>query len=147
MHEGSDLDVLVVKRTDLPFVERPRGLYALLAPGLAIDAVVYTPEEFARLSADPRGRGCLRPRGRRRAVSEDQNQTEARRWLAQAQDDLAFARLGLREGFFAQACFLSQQAGEKALKALRYLRGDRRVLGHSLVALVDCSPTRSTSRT
>jgi HEPN domain-containing protein len=70
-------------------------------------------------------------------VSEDQNQAEARRWLAQAQDDLAFARLGLREGFFAQVCFLSQQAGEKALKALRYQRGDRRVLGHSLVALVD----------
>jgi HEPN domain-containing protein len=70
-------------------------------------------------------------------VSEDQNRAEARRWLAQAQDDLAFARLGLREGFFAQVCFLSQQAGEKALKALRYLRGDRRVLGHSLVALVD----------
>jgi predicted nucleotidyltransferase len=55
VHEGSDLDVLVVKRTDLPFVERPRGLYALLAPGLAVDAVVYTPEEFSRLSADPRG--------------------------------------------------------------------------------------------
>lgn len=70
-------------------------------------------------------------------MSEDQNSAEARRWLAQAQDDLAFARLGLREGFYAQACFLSQQAGEKALKALRYLRGDRRVLGHSLVALVD----------
>src|SRR5262245_3628425 len=55
VHEGSDLDVLVVKQTDLPFVERPRALYELLAPGLAIDAVVYTPEEFARLSADPRG--------------------------------------------------------------------------------------------
>jgi predicted nucleotidyltransferase len=55
VHEGSDLDVLVVKRTDLPFVERPRELYALLAPGLAIDALVYTPQEFARLSADPRG--------------------------------------------------------------------------------------------
>lgn len=70
-------------------------------------------------------------------MSGDQNRAEARRWLSQAQDDLAFARLGLREGFFAQVCFLSQQAGEKALKALRYLRGDRRVLGHSLVALVD----------
>jgi HEPN domain-containing protein len=70
-------------------------------------------------------------------LSADQNRAEARRWLAQAQDDLAFARVGLREGFFAQVCFLSQQSGEKALKALRYLRGDRRVLGHSLVALVD----------
>jgi len=62
---------------------------------------------------------------------------EARRWLAQAESDLAFAELGLREGFFAQTCFVCQQAGEKALKALRYLRGDRVVLGHSLVELLD----------
>jgi predicted nucleotidyltransferase len=55
VHEGSDLDVLVVKQTDLPFVERPRALYALLEPGIVLDAIVYTPQEFARLSADPRG--------------------------------------------------------------------------------------------
>ncbi len=70
-------------------------------------------------------------------MSPDQNRAEAHRWLAQADDDLQFARVGLKEGFFAQACFLSQQSGEKALKAMRYLRGERRVLGHSLVALVD----------
>lgn len=69
-------------------------------------------------------------------MSDDQNRAEALRWIAQAEDDLRFARVGLRDGFFAQAAFLSQQAGEKALKALRYLRGDRRVLGHSLVALL-----------
>lgn len=70
-------------------------------------------------------------------MSEDQNRVEARRWFGQAEDDLRFARLALKEQFFAQACFVSQQAAEKALKALRYLRGERRVLGHSLVALVD----------
>ena len=41
---------------------------------------------------------------------------EAARWLAQAESDLGFAELGLREGFFAQACFVCQQAAEKALK-------------------------------
>jgi HEPN domain-containing protein len=70
-------------------------------------------------------------------VSDDQNRTEAHRWAGQAEDDLRFARVGVKERFYAQACFLSQQAGEKALKALRYLRGERRVLGHSLVVLVD----------
>lgn len=70
-------------------------------------------------------------------MSDDQNRAEALRWVGQAADDLRFARVGLEEGFYAQACFLSQQAGEKALKGLRYLRGERRVLGHSLVALVD----------
>ena len=65
-----------------------------------------------------------------------QPKTEARRWLAQAESDLAFAEVGLREGFFAQTCFVCQQASEKALKALCYLRGDRVVLGHSLVELL-----------
>jgi len=55
-------------------------------------------------------------------VSDDQNRVEARRWVGQAEDDLRFACVGVRERFYAQACFLSQQAGEKALEALRYLR-------------------------
>jgi HEPN domain-containing protein len=62
---------------------------------------------------------------------------EAARWLAQAESDLGFAELGLREGFFAQACFVCQQSVEKALKALHYLAGARVVLGHSLVELLD----------
>jgi HEPN domain-containing protein len=64
-------------------------------------------------------------------------QTEAARWLAQARSDLAFGELGLREGFFAQTCFVCQQAAEKALKALHYLSGARVVLGHSLVELLE----------
>ena len=61
---------------------------------------------------------------------------DARRWLRQAKDDLAAAQLMLREGFFAQACFMSHQIAEKALKALAYYRGDRHVMGHSLLELV-----------
>jgi HEPN domain-containing protein len=63
-------------------------------------------------------------------------EVEARRWLAQAQSDLAFAEIGVREGFYAQACFICQQAGEKALKAIHYRRGARLVLGHSLTELL-----------
>jgi HEPN domain-containing protein len=63
-------------------------------------------------------------------------EAEAHRWLAQAESDLAFAEVGVREGFFAQACFICQQAGEKALKALHYHRGARVVLGHSLAELL-----------
>ena len=61
---------------------------------------------------------------------------EAMRWLVQARSDLAFAEMGEREGFYAQACFMCQQAGEKALKALHYLGGARLVTGHSLVELL-----------
>lgn len=61
---------------------------------------------------------------------------EANRWLRQAKNDLAAAET-LRDGaFYAQACFMSQQAAEKALKALHYLGGERHVLGHSAVNLL-----------
>lgn len=60
---------------------------------------------------------------------------EAERWLKQAESDLAYAEFGLREGFFAQACFQCQQVCEKAIKAVRYARGERAVLGHALVEL------------
>lgn len=61
---------------------------------------------------------------------------EAARWLAQARSELAFAHVGIREGFHAQACFHAQQSAEMALKALHYLAGARLVIGHSLVELL-----------
>lgn len=61
---------------------------------------------------------------------------EGERWLRQATHDLDFGRLALREGYFGQACFIAQQSAEKALKAVAYALGDRVVLGHSLVELV-----------
>jgi HEPN domain-containing protein len=60
---------------------------------------------------------------------------EGRRWLVQAEDDLRFAELASRERFFAQACFNSQQAAEKALKAFLYARGAEQVIGHSVADL------------
>ena len=63
---------------------------------------------------------------------------EARRWILQAKDDLRFVEWVRAEGaFFDKACFLSQQAGEKALKACLYGLGRRRVLGHSLIELLE----------
>lgn len=38
-------------------------------------------------------------------------------WLSRAAEDLAVARLALREGHFSHACFPSQQCIEKSLKA------------------------------
>lgn len=65
------------------------------------------------------------------------HRAEGRRWLAQAEHDLAFAELAAREGFFAQACFISQQAGEKALKAFLYAAGAEHVFGHSISELTE----------
>jgi HEPN domain-containing protein len=55
------------------------------------------------------------------------SRAEAKRWLRQAENDLAFGELALREGFFAQACFVAQQTAEKALKSIAYGRGERLV--------------------
>ena len=67
---------------------------------------------------------------------------EAKRWLVQARSDLGFAEVGVREGYHAQACFMCQQAAEKALKALHYLGGERLVIGHSLLELLRALLTR-----
>ena len=62
--------------------------------------------------------------------------TEARRWLDQAENDLAFAEHALGGQFFHQVCFIAQQCAEKALKAVHYAGGARSVIGHSAVALL-----------
>ena len=64
------------------------------------------------------------------------SETEARRWLRQAENDLSAPELMFREGFFAQACFMAHQVAEKALKGLAYYRDDRFVTGHWLLNLV-----------
>lgn len=62
-----------------------------------------------------------------------QPEAEATRWLAQAQDDVQFARWLLSENRgFDKGCFIAQQGAEKALKAVLYLGGARSILGHSV---------------
>ena len=61
---------------------------------------------------------------------------EAERWRRQAENDLEFARVAVREQFHAQACFIAQQAAEKAAKSIAYGLGERTVIGHSLVTLI-----------
>ena len=70
-------------------------------------------------------------------ITLKESSREALRWFHQAENDLAFADLGLREGFFAQVCFQCQQIAEKALKSIRYNMGERIVYGHSLVVLAE----------
>jgi HEPN domain-containing protein len=48
---------------------------------------------------------------------------EAERWLNQAKNDLEAAKWNSEGKFYAHACFLSQQAAEKALKAYLYSIG------------------------
>ena len=57
-------------------------------------------------------------------------------WIAQAQGDLKHAAHDLDHGFFDWACFSSQQAAEKAVKAVLYARGVE-PWGHSVADLLD----------
>jgi len=57
-------------------------------------------------------------------------------WLNQARNDLEWAQHSLQGGFFAQTCFVAQQASEKALKAWCYKLGYDIIRTHSLYQIV-----------
>jgi predicted nucleotidyltransferase len=45
----SDIDLVIIERTDLPFWQRLRTWRKLLQPQVGTDILVYTPEEFEQL--------------------------------------------------------------------------------------------------
>ena len=60
---------------------------------------------------------------------------ESRRWWRQARRDLESAQINADNARHEVACFLCQQAAEKALKAFLYWQGESPVIGHSLLEL------------
>lgn len=50
VHEGSDLDIVVVMDSDLSFLERLRWLQRLARPRVAVDLLAYTPEEWEEIA-------------------------------------------------------------------------------------------------
>jgi HEPN domain-containing protein len=68
-------------------------------------------------------------------MSLSKAQYEARRWLKTAEEDLDAARTLEHAGKFSHACFLAQQSGEKAIKAL-WLFFDEDPWGHSIQKLI-----------
>ena len=51
----SDIDVVIVAKVDVPFIERPRAFSELFNLGVPVDIMVYTPEEFETLRKSQRG--------------------------------------------------------------------------------------------
>lgn len=49
IHSWSDIDLVIVKQTDLPFFQRLREIRKLIRPKVGTDILVYTPEEFEQL--------------------------------------------------------------------------------------------------
>lgn len=56
-------------------------------------------------------------------------------WLLQSENDLEWGHSSAKAGFYSQACFIAQQVGEKALKAIAYKRGFDLVKSHSIRAI------------
>ena len=69
------------------------------------------------------------------SMSTDKALYEARRWLETAREDLDAARTLMESGKFSHSCFFSQQAGEKAVKVLRFFLGED-PWGHSIQKLI-----------
>lgn len=56
----SDLDLLVILDSDLPFIKRLGVLYETLQPRVGLDLLAYTPQEFEMMRERPLIRQALR---------------------------------------------------------------------------------------
>ena len=54
LSEWSDIDLVVVHQTKLPFYERTKEALKLIRPKVGVDLLIYTPEEFSHLSRERR---------------------------------------------------------------------------------------------
>jgi predicted nucleotidyltransferase len=52
VRDWSDIDLVVVEQTDLPFLQRLHRVRKLLRPQVGTDILVYTPEESEQLSQE-----------------------------------------------------------------------------------------------
>lgn len=66
---------------------------------------------------------------------------EARRWLRQAEEDFKYATVLFQVGGWYMVCFLAHQVVEKALKAFLYSQGEVKVIGHSVLKLLERAAT------
>ncbi|HGE72121.1 TPA: nucleotidyltransferase domain-containing protein [Candidatus Poribacteria bacterium] len=49
IHSKSDIDLIIIKRTDKRFMDRLDEFYNYVSPNVATDMLVYTPEEFEEM--------------------------------------------------------------------------------------------------
>jgi len=61
----------------------------------------------------------------------------ALRWLRQAEHDLTIAQNHREQGDYSDACFMAEQASQKALKAFLIAQGQRSVPIHSVAQLAE----------
>lgn len=130
----SDIDLLVVKESSLRPIDRRVEVDLLLLdrrPGLALDLLVYTPRELRQLYL--LGSPFIEEVMETGRVLYMRKATAV--WIREAEDDSRAAQLLLEHGHYRAACIHSQQAVEKALKALLLEREQRPPRTHNLITL------------
>lgn len=55
IHEDSDADLAIIKKTGKRFYDRVGEVSALVPHGIPLDIIVYTPEEFEQMRRDEYG--------------------------------------------------------------------------------------------
>ena len=157
--EYSDIDLIVIKDTDKRFVQRMVDVLAFIPKDVAVDAIVYTPQEFETMvemgnpfMEQALGEGKVvyeRTSGFRQAEVAPPTKwskkggiafvrrplVTARRWLSQAEQSAAMTRLLMDGGFWSGACFQAEQTAQMGFKAFLYFRGHSPILTHAVSEL------------
>jgi HEPN domain-containing protein/predicted nucleotidyltransferase len=136
-HEWSDLDIMVIEETDLPFIERSLRLSRLIRPKAGTQFLVYTPMELRSLNE--RAFVQIEILGKGRVLSMNAS-GDAQRWLEFADQDSRMAELAFSAAIFNQTCFHAQQCVEKCLKACLTVSGELLPRTHLIADLIGQLP-------
>lgn len=132
--EGSDIDLLIVKETDLRPIDRRIEVERLLSDRrVSLELLVYTPQELLDLYAA--GSPFIEEVIETGRVLYMRKNTAA--WLGEAQDELESASILFTHHKYRGACIHSQQCVEKGLKALILEKGRRPPRTHDMVELLN----------
>jgi HEPN domain-containing protein/predicted nucleotidyltransferase len=133
IHEYSDIDLIVIQRSELPFLKRLQALRRVLSPQVGTDLLVYTPEEFQQMREGLFFQAEI--------ISKGVVVNTAGQWLKRATEDLQMAELALPQGLYDPACFHVQQCVEKSIKAALIHQGTVPPRTHSIANLLQLLPT------
>lgn len=54
IHEWSDIDLIVIKKTKEPFIKRLKNASLLIGSNVSCDLIIYTEEEFEKMKKEKR---------------------------------------------------------------------------------------------
>jgi HEPN domain-containing protein/predicted nucleotidyltransferase len=130
--EDSDIDLVIVKETDKRPLDRRIEVETLLADrAVPIDLIVYTPDEIRRLYSI--GSPFVEEIVEKGRLLYMRKATSA--WMREAEEELESANVLYEHERYKSACYHSQQAVEKGLKAVMIEKGKRPERTHDVVEL------------